>query len=107
MHWPGGLAIRGRRDDDWLFPSRSRPGDHISTRQCARLVEQWVGMTGLEQRAYGTHILRPTKVALVYKKTGNLGACQLLPGHRKLESTVRYLGIAVDDALALSEQVDL
>jgi integrase len=101
------LALRGRRDDDWLFPSRSRPGEHISTRQYARLVDRWVAMIDLEPRAYGTHSLRRTKVALVYKKTGNLRACQLLLGHRKLESTVRYLGIEVDDALALSEQVDL
>ena len=103
----GWLALRGRRDDDWLFPSRSRPGQHISTRQYARLVDRWVAMVDLEPRAYGTHSLRRTKVALVYKKTGNLRACQLLLGHRKLESTVRYLGIEVDDALALSEQVDL
>ena len=101
------LTRRGRRDDDWLFPSRSRKGDHISTRQYARLVGQWVGMIDLEPRAYGTHSLRRTKVALVYKKTGNLRACQLLLGHRKLESTVRYLGIEVDDALELSEQVEL
>ena len=103
----GWLALRGRRDDDWLFPSRSRPGEHISTRQYARLVDRWVAMIDLEPQAYGTHSLRRTKVALVYKKTGNLRACQLLLGHRKLESTVRYLGIEVDDALALSEQVDL
>ena len=64
-------------------------------------------MIGLERRAYGTHGLRRTRVALVYTKTGNLRACQLLLGHRKLESTVRYLGIEVDDALALLEQVDL
>jgi site-specific recombinase XerC len=70
-------------------------------------VEQWVAVIGLERRAYGTHSLRRTKVALVYKKAGNLRACQLLLGHRKLESTVRYLGVEVDDALALSEQVDL
>ena len=101
------LEQRGRRADDWLFPSRSRPGDHLSTRQYARLVDRWVAMIDLEPRAYGTHSLRRTKVALVYKKTGNLRACQLLLGHRKLESTVRYLGIEVDDALALSEQVDL
>lgn len=101
------LALRGRRDEDWLFPSRSRPGDHISTRQYARLVVRWVAMIDLEPRAYGTHSLRRTKVALVYKKTGNLRACQLLLGHRKPESTVRYLGIEVDDALALSEQIDL
>jgi integrase len=101
------LALRGRRDDDWLFPSRVRLGEHISTRQYARLVKYWVEMIDLERRAYGTHSLRRTKVSLMYKKTGNLRACQLLLGHRKLESTVRYLGIEVDDALALSEQVEL
>ncbi|MBR7618773.1 tyrosine-type recombinase/integrase [Phenylobacterium sp. 20VBR1] len=101
------LALRGTRADDWLFPSRSRPGDHLTTRQYARLVGEWVTMIELEPRAYGTHSLRRTKVALLYKKTGNLRACQLLLGHRKLESTVRYLGIEVDDALALSEQIEI
>ncbi len=101
------LERRGRRADDWLFPSRSRPGHHIGTRQYARLVERWIKMIDLEPAAFGTHSLRRTKVALVYKKTGNLRACQLLLGHRKLESTVRYLGIEVDDALELSEQLDL
>jgi integrase len=101
------LALRGERADDWLFPSRSRPGDHITTRQYARLVAEWATMIDLEPRAYGTHSLRRTKVALLYKKTGNLRACQLLLGHRKLESTVRYLGIEVDDALALSEQIEI
>jgi integrase len=101
------LALRGQRADDWLFPSRTRSGEHITTRQYARLVDSWVAMIDLEPRAYGTHSLRRTKVAMVYKKTGNLRACQLLLGHRKLESTVRYLGIEVDDALTLSEQVDL
>ena len=101
------LALRCKRADDWLFPSRSRPGDHLTTRQYARLVGEWVAMIDLEPRAYGTHSLRRTKVALLYKKTGNLRACQLLLGHRKLESTVRYLGIEVDDALALSEQIEI
>ena len=101
------LELRGKRADDWLFPSRSRPGDHLTTRQYARLVGEWVAMIDLEPRAYGTHSLRRTKVALLYKKTGNLRACQLLLGHRKLESTVRYLGIEVDDALALSEQIEI
>ena len=101
------LALRGRRDDDWLFPSRSRPGQHIGTRQYARLVDEWVRMIDLTPRDFGTHSLRRTKVALVYKKTGNLRACQLLLGHTKLESTVRYLGIEVDDALCMSEQIDL
>jgi site-specific recombinase XerD len=100
-------ALRGRRGDDWLFPSRSRHGDHITTRQYARLVDRWVQLVDLEPGAYGTHSLRRTKVALVYKKTGNLRACQLLLGHRKLESTVRYLGIEVDDALELSEQLEI
>ena len=101
------LALRGNRADDWLFPSRSRPGDHLTTRQYARLVGEWVAMIELEPRTYGTHSLRRTKVAMLYKKTGNLRACQLLLGHRKLESTVRYLGIEVDDALALSEQIEI
>jgi site-specific recombinase XerC len=101
------LARRGKRQDDWLFPSRSRPGDHVSTRQYARLVGEWVAKIDLEPRAYGTHSLRRTKVALVYKKTGNLRACQLLLGHRKLESKVRYLGIEVDDALEISEQIEI
>lgn len=101
------LDLRGRRCDDWLFPSRSRDGGHIGTRQYARLVDAWVRMIDLNPSAYGTHSLRRTKVALIYKKTGNLRACQLLLGHGKLESTVRYLGIEVDDALEISEQIDL
>lgn len=101
------LELRGQRDDDWLFPSRSHAGCHIGTRQYARLVDQWIRLIDLEPAAYGTHSLRRTKVSLVYKKTGNLRACQLLLGHRKLESTVRYLGIEVDDALEISEQIDL
>jgi hypothetical protein len=80
------LAVRGRRADDWLFPSRSRHGDHISTRQYARLVDRWVKLVYLELGAYGTHSLRRTKVALVYKNTGNLRASQLLLGHRKLRA---------------------
>lgn len=101
------LKVRGQRDEDWLFPSRSRPGQHIGTRQDARLVDQWIRMIDLESQGYGTHSLRRSKVFLVYKETGNLRACQLLLGHRKLESTVRYLGIEVDDALEISEQIDL
>ena len=101
------LTLRGRRADDWLFPSRSRPGEHISTRQCARLVDRWVAMIDLQPRAYGTHSLRRTKVALVYKKTGNLRPRQLLLGHRELESTSAPSRMEIDDALALPEQVDL
>lgn len=101
------LEARGRKSDDWLFPSRSRTGEHIGTRQYARLVDRWVRMVELDPHAYGTHSLRRTKVALVYKQTGNLRACQLLLGHRKLESTVRYLGIEVEDALELSEHIEL
>ncbi len=101
------LAVRGGRTDDWLFPSRSRNGNHITTRQYARIVDRWVSMIDLDPQAFGTHSLRRTKVALVYKKTGNLRACQLLLGHGKLESTVRYLGIEVEDALQMSEQVEL
>lgn len=93
--------------DDWLFPSRMKPSCHLSTRQYGRLVDRWVALVGLDPAAYGTHSLRRTKVALLYKKTGNLRACQLLLGHTKLESTVRYLGVEVDDALELSEALEL
>ena len=93
--------------DDWLFPSRSKAGAHLSTRQYARLVDKWVALIGLDPAAYGTHSMRRTKVSLLYKKTGNLRACQLLLGHTKLESTVRYLGVEVDDALELSEALEL
>ena len=86
------LRVRGLRGGDWLFPSRSRPGDHLTTRQYGRLLDDWVALIGLDPAAYGTHSLRRTKVALLYKRTGNLRACQLLLGHTKLESTVRYLG---------------
>lgn len=101
------LAQRGRRLDDWLFPSRSVHGGHVTTRQYARLVDSWMASIDLDPLAYGTHSLRRTKVALVYKRTGNLRACQLLLGHGKPESTVRYLGIEVDDALEMSEQTDI
>ncbi|QYF88210.1 tyrosine-type recombinase/integrase [Brevundimonas sp. PAMC22021] len=101
------LQVRGRRHDGWLFPSRSRPVQHIGTGRYARLVDRWMCMIELEPQCYGTHSLRRTKVSLIYKKTGDLRACQLLLGHRKLESTVRYLGIEVDDVLEMSEQIDL
>src|SRR3954452_17179065 len=83
------------------------PRPHISTRQYARIVHRWVERAGLDSAAYGTHSMRRTKAARIYKKTGNLRAVQLLLGHPKLESTVRYLGIEVDDALGISEQVEL
>ena len=101
------LEAKGLTVDDWLFPSRSKPGAHLGVRQYARLVDRWVTLVGLDPAAYGTHSLRRTKVSLLYKKTGNLRACQLLLGHTKLESTVRYLGVEVDDALALSESLEL
>ena len=93
--------------NDWLFPSRSQAAAHLSTRQFARLVDRWVALIGLDPAGYGTHSMRRTKVSLLYKKTGNLRACQLLLGHSKLESTVRYLGVEVDDALELSEALEL
>jgi integrase len=101
------LEVRGHHPCDWLFTNRMHKGEHISTRQYARLVDSWVRTIDLDVGAYGTHSLRRTKVALIYKKTGNLRACQLLLGHGKLESTVRYLGIEVDDALSISEQIEL
>ena len=71
-----------------------------------RLVSEWIGSVGLDPRLFGTHSLRRTKATLIYRRTGNLRAIQLLLGHTKIESTVRYLGIEVDDALAIAEQVE-
>jgi integrase len=101
------LAAVDAREGRYLFPSRLRGKPHLSTRQYARIVHRWVDRAGLDSSAYGTHSLRRTKPAQIYKKTGNLRAVQLLLGHTKLESTVRYLGIEVDDALSISEQVEL
>ena len=92
---------------DYLFPSRLSHFSHISTRQYARIVKAWVSRIGLLADSYGTHSMRRTKATLVYKRTKNLRAVQLLLGHTKLESTVRYLGIEVDDALELSEQTEI
>ena len=101
------LKVRRGQPDGWLFPSRLVSGEHLSTRQYFRLVKQWIALIGLETASYGTHSLRRTKVAMLYRKTGNLRACQLLLGHTKLESTVRYLGVELDDALALSEALEI
>ena len=101
------LEVRRGDPDGWLFPSRMYQGAHLSTRQYMRLVKEWVALIGLEPAAYGGHSLRRTKVAMLYRKTGNLRACQLLLGHTKLESTVRYLGVELDDALALSEALEI
>lgn len=101
------LKRRRGQPDGWVFPSRMHPAAHLSTRQYIRLVKEWVALIGLEPAAYGSHSLRRTKVSLLYRKTGNLRACQLLLGHTKLESTVRYLGVELDDALELSEGLEI
>ncbi|HEY6095176.1 MAG TPA: tyrosine-type recombinase/integrase [Gallionellaceae bacterium] len=92
---------------DFLFPSRVRHGSHLSTRRYARIVHKWVTDIGLESGKYGTHTMRRTKASLIYRRTKNLRAVQLLLGHTRLESTVRYLGIEVDDALEIAEQTEV
>ncbi|SLN73423.1 site-specific tyrosine recombinase XerC [Roseovarius albus] len=92
---------------EYLWPGRFHERLHISTRQYARLVREWVKSIGLEPSAYGTHSMRRTKVSQIYKKTGNLRAVQLLLGHTKMDSTVRYLGVELEDALAISESVEI
>ena len=101
------LHVRSSNRGPYLFPSRIRARPHISTRKYARIVHGWIKEAGLDDSAYGTHSMRRTKPTQIYKKTGNLRAIQLLLGHTKLESTVRYLGIEVDDASSISEQVEL
>jgi integrase len=93
--------------EDFLFPSRIHDSPHLSTRQYARIVNAWVEEIGLDSANYGTHTMRRTKVSLIYKRTKNLRAIQLLLGHTKMDSTVRYLGIEVDDALELAEQTEV
>lgn len=90
-----------------LFPSRLHNRPHVSTRQYARLVREWVSAIGLEPTGYGTHSLRLTKAAQIYRKTGNLRAVQLLLGHAKVDSTVRYLGVELEDALNIAEKIDI
>lgn len=100
------IELAGLSNCDFLFPSRIASSPHISTRQYARIVHQWVDEIGLDSAGYGTHTMRRTKPTLIYRRTHNLRAVQLLLGHTKLESTVRYLGIEVDDALEMAEQTD-
>ena len=95
------------RPTSYLFPSRVNNSSHLSRRQYARIVDRWVTEIGLDPTLYGTHTMRRTKASLIYRRTKNIRAVQLLLGHTKLESTVRYLGIDVDDALELSEQTEV
>jgi integrase len=93
--------------DSFLFPSRQHRSQHLSVRQYARLMKGWTRSIGLDPMRYGTHSMRRTKATLIYRQTKNLRAVQLLLGHSKLDSTVRYLGIEIDDALEMSEQIDV
>lgn len=92
---------------DYLFPSRKNASAHITTRQYAKLLKDWVADVGLDPKSYGTHSLRRTKATLIYRRTKNLRAVQLLLGHAKVESTVRYLGVELDDALSIAEQTEI
>jgi site-specific recombinase XerC len=100
------IKLSGLAPDDFLFPSRVHASPHLSTRQYARIVDAWVEEIGLDPTAYGAHSIRRTKPSLIYRRTKNLRAVQLLLGHTKLESTVRYLGIEVEDALELAEETE-
>ena len=101
------IAAAHLKPEQYLFPSRVSESPHVSTRQYSRIVGSWVGSIGLDPATYGTHSLRRTKATLIYRRTRNLRAVQLLLGHTKLESTVRYLGIEVDDALEIAEQTEV
>jgi len=101
------IEFAGLGYSDYLFKSRFKSSQHISTRQYARIVESWVAQIGLDPASYGTHTMRRTKASLIYRRTKNLRAVQILLGHSKLESTIRYLGIEVDDALEMAEQTEV
>jgi len=104
LEWVDSPTMRGC---EFLFPSRLFTSPHLSTRQYARLVREWVSAIGLDPSGYGTHSLRRTKAALIYRETGNLRAVQLLLGHTKVDSTVRYLGVELEDALSIAERIDI
>lgn len=101
------LKAASKKQGEYLFTGRRGQSRAMTTRQYARLLAYWVASIGLDSKMFGTHSLRRTKATLIYRRTGNLRAVQLLLGHTKIESTVRYLGIEVDDALAIAEQVDV
>ena len=101
------LERRGGATEDYAFPSRANHTGHLSTRQYGRLVDGWVSAIGLKAQDYGTHSLRRTKASIIYKQRGNLRAVQILLGHSKIESTVRYLGVDVEDALELAEATEV
>jgi integrase len=101
------LKIIKKVPSDFLFTGHRGNDRCLTTRQYARLLSEWISLIGLDPTLFGTHSIRRTKATLIYRKTGNLRAVQLLLGHTKVESTVRYLGIEVDDALAIAEQVDV
>ncbi len=101
------IAKANLSPNDYLFSSRLSGSPHISTRQYARIVKSWIVLNSGNPGDYGTHSLRRTKPTLIYLRTQNLRAVQLLLGHTKLESTVRYLGIEVDDALAMPERTEV
>jgi len=101
------LERRGGSVANYVFPSRVDHTRHLSTRQYARLVDEWVEAIGLRMEEYGTHSLRRTKASIIYKATGNLRAIQILLGHSKIENTVRYLGVDIEDALTLAEKTEI
>ena len=101
------IEAQDLNENHYLFSSRLHNSPHLSPRQYARIVETWVSSIGLDPAAYGTHTMRRTKATLIYRRTKNLRAVQLLLGHTNLDSTVRYLGIEIDDALEMSEQIDI
>jgi site-specific recombinase XerC len=101
------LQRRGGAAPDHVFPSRLDHKHPMSTRQYARLLDEWVTAIGLRREDYGTHSMRRTKAAMIYRATGNLRAVQILLGHTKIENTVRYLGVDVEDALSLAEHTEI
>ena len=101
------IEAKHLQPEDYLFRSRIHESSHLSTRQYARIVHKWVSEIGLDPGNYGTHTMRRTKASLIYHRTKNLRAVQILLGHTRLESTVRYLGVEVDDALEMAEQTEV
>ena len=103
MKW---ILISALDASDFLFPSQRREQQPISYSYYRSLVRKWASDLGLDSHLYGTHSMRRTKATLVYAKTKNIRVVQLLLGHTKVDNTIRYLGVELEDALLLSEDTD-
>ncbi|EKO3828494.1 tyrosine-type recombinase/integrase [Vibrio harveyi] len=101
------LFISQLLPQDFIFPSPRKTGAQMSYSYYANIIKRWATTLGLDANQYGTHSMRRTKATLIYARTKNIRAVQLLLGNVKLDNTIRYLGVEIEDALKISEDTDI